>query len=480
MKVNHRTPTVAVALIALAALTSIAPKASDAREHHGHHARREMTAHRHIRERRREIISNDADGGPQTPADMQPYMTGEYPHPESRFTCLIDASSGKVLYGSNFDARRPPASLTKIMAATVLLEDGKLSDIVTAPADVKGVPESSLHLRPGEKIDLEDLLYAMLLRSANDTPVAGASYLSGSIPKFVHLMNQKAQEEGCENTHFVTPNGLYAPGHYSSAHDLAIMARYATSHLPMFDEIVKTEEYKVDRSVDKGDTIVINTSRSFLKYFPGADGIKTGYISQAGHCFVGSATRGGFRLIAVALDSPKCREDVESMLSYGFAHFEPVKEISQGTLEGNLNLPDVGISVPVATGTDLNDVVSKDNAEQTPTYTTVLSPLPLHRIKTPISEGEVVGKVTLLADGKVVGSTDAVATQSVALPVSMSSSSFLRSRAGIAGKIAEIAVGAVAVLLCLALSALKIYAGALAKNSRRRRARLTPQMRTVD
>ncbi len=116
---------------------------------------------------------------------------------------------------------------------------------------------------------------------------------------------------------------------------MARMARYAVLNLPVFDDIVKTQSYRLHRSIDQQDTLVTNTAASYLKIFPGADGIKTGYISQAGHCFVGSATRGGWRLIAVALDSSKCREDVMGMLSYGFAHFQQHLVAPAGTPEGN-------------------------------------------------------------------------------------------------------------------------------------------------
>jgi D-alanyl-D-alanine carboxypeptidase (penicillin-binding protein 5/6) len=471
----------ALAIAALAVLALTVPAQARLHRERPHLAAR----HREdvVRTRREERDAAASDDPPTTPALMAPYLTGAYPHTVSRYTALMDVNSGQLLYSANPYAHREPASLTKIMAATVLLERGKLTDTVVAPQQVVGTPESSLHLRPGERLSLEDLLYAMLLRSANDTPIAGATYLSGSIPAFVGLMNQQAQEEGCLNTHFVTPNGLYDPGHYSCAHDMALMARYAVLNLPMFDEIVKTQRYKVHRSIDTGDTLVTNTATSYLKYFPGADGIKTGYISQAGHCFVGSATRGGWRLIAVALDSPKCREDVMQMLSYGFAHFRPVVVAAANTPEGEVALPDSQASVPVATGRDLDDVVSLDHPAATPpTYTTKVKPLAADRITYPIQVGDRVGTVILYADGRPVSAVEAVATQAVAAPAPMASSMSLHG----GGKVAALGRMAGAILLSLALvafaaiSALKSYARATAKNTRRRRPRLTPHMRAVD
>ena len=125
----------------------------------------------------------------------------------------------------------------------------------------------------------------MLLRSANDTAVTGAVYLSGSVPAFARQMNLKAKEIGADHTHFVTPNGLPAPGHYSTAADLAKIACYALNNLPEFNAIVRTPLYRVNRSLDKRDVWVKNTSAGFLKKFPGADGVKTGYIREAGTLF---------------------------------------------------------------------------------------------------------------------------------------------------------------------------------------------------
>ncbi len=406
---------------------------------------------------------------------LQPYLVGTFPHPRSQYAVLIDANNGKVLYQVGAEVHREPASLTKIMAATVLLRHGKLSDIVTAPPEVKGVPESSLHLRPGERLSLEDLLYAMLLRSANDTPIAGGTYLAGSVPKFVDMMNQQAALEGCTGTHFVTPNGLYNPGHYSTAHDMARMARYAVLNLPVFDDIVKTQSYRLHRSIDQQDTLVTNTAASYLKIFPGADGIKTGYISQAGHCFVGSATRGGWRLIAVALDSSKCREDVMGMLSYGFEHFQQHLVATAGTPEGDLALPNGGMRVPVSTLRDLDDIVASPAPAEAPkvVYTTQVTPLQPSQIRMPVRAGDVVGTVTLLADGKPVGDTDAVATRNMSAATPLATNfGGIGKGVRILGKIAGTVLVSLAAISFMAFATLKIYARASTKNHGRRRARL--------
>ena len=159
------------------------------------------------------------------------------------------------------------------------------------------------------------------MRSANDAAVAAAEHVAGSVPKFVAMMNRKAREIGCRNTHFVTPNGLPAPGHYSSAYDLALMARYAMRY-PIFNEVVRTTKYfLLTRTINKKDMAVISPSK-FLRNYPGADGVKSGYIRQAGNCYVGSATRDGWRLISAVLKCKNANQDTAALMDYGFNNFE--------------------------------------------------------------------------------------------------------------------------------------------------------------
>ncbi len=391
----------------------------------------------------------------------------------SHYSILVDAVTGKVLWERNAETPRPIASTTKILTATLLLERGHLDDIVTAPNGVQYLPDSSLHLKPGEKLTLRDLLYAMLLRSANDTAVTGAVYLSGSVPAFAKLMNAKAKEIGATHSHFVTPNGLPAPGHYSTAGDLAILAAYAVNNLPEFNAIVKTPVYKVHRSLDQRDVWVKNTATTFLKKFPGADGIKTGYIHQAGHCFVGSATRGGWRLIAVALDSNDCREDVESLLNYGFAEFAPSTVIHQGDPVGTIYIPSASAPVKVNCSDTLFIVASK--SRPIPAVQIKLSPLPLLP-QAPISAGTRLGTVTVLIGGKVQATAAALAAENV--PVRPAA--LLLQTTKTAGLTLLKAAGALAVLAALIFGGMILYGRTASKSARLRRNRLTAGVRSVD
>ena len=402
-----------------------------------------------------------AAGGPTTP------------NSNSKFCVLEDAVTGKMLWGKNENVHRPMASTTKMMTAILLLERGHPNDIVTAPPGIDKLPDSSLHLTPGETIPLHDMLYAMLLRSANDTAVAGAVYLSGSVPAFVQQMNLKAKEIGAYNTHFVTPNGLYAPDHYSTAADLATIARYAVNNLPEFSKIVRTPKYKVQRSIHKGDSWVFSTEKTFLRDFPGADGIKTGYVSQAGHCFVGSATRNGWRLIAVALKSNSCRQDVESLLNYGFANYTRVPAVRQGESVGQIAVRNGATPVPVAAAMDLQVVVSK--WAPTPDFSITVTPLPSPP-SAPISFGTKLGTYSVIAGGKVQATGDAVASQNVPMAAG---AALLNTTHDLGTRIARglgAGLGAV-MLLCMGVM---VYARTSPKGNGRSGDRIETDVRGVD
>ena len=391
----------------------------------------------------------------------------------SHYAILVDAVTGKVLWQRNSDAPRPIASTTKMLTAILLLERGHLDDIVTAPNGVQYLPDSSLHLKPGEKLTLRDLLYAMLLRSANDTAVTGAVYLSGSVPAFAKEMNAKAKEIGATHSHFVTPNGLPAPGHFSTAADLAKIAAYAVNNLPQFNTIVKTPQYKVHRSVDQRDVWVKNTAATFLKKFPGADGIKTGYIHVAGHCFVGSATRGGWRLIAVALDSNECREDVESLLDYGFREFVPQTVLHQGDPVGTIDIPSASVPVKVDCADTTFIVVSK--RRPAPLAQLKLTPLPLLP-QAPISAGTRLGTVQVLVGGKTQATAAVVAADTVTARPAV----LLLQRTKMLGPPLAFAAGVAAALVVLIFGGITLYGRTAAKSARLRRDRLAARVRGVD
>ena len=316
----------------------------------------------------------------------------------------IDAESGKVLWAKDAETPRYMASCTKIMTALLLIEKGKLKDLVTAPPDIEKTGESSMHLKPGEKVSVQDMLYALMLRSANDGCVAAADYVAGSVPKFIDLMNTRAKEIGCQHTHFVTPNGLHDPQHYTSAHDLALIAREAMKN-PLFREVVRTQKHKIERSINKADEWMVSRNKWLKKDFT-ADDIKTGYTVPAGHCYVGSATRDGWRVITVMLNSDHWQVDNQNMLNWSFTHFDSKEIAKPGAAVASVSVEGGKVtSVPVGIAEPLKMAVRKGALSPTiiADPKTMTAPIKagqeLGTLKVRDTEGfEVAAKAVALAD----------------------------------------------------------------------------------
>jgi D-alanyl-D-alanine carboxypeptidase (penicillin-binding protein 5/6) len=231
---------------------------------------------------------------------------------------IMDEQTGKILWQKNSNWRMHPASTTKIMTGLLLLENTVPAEKIVAPAGLEKYPESSLHLKKGEIVSAKGMLYAIMLRSANDACVAIAHHLGGSVAGFAKLMNKRAKELGCKDTNFVNPNGLTDPKHLTTAYDLALMAREAMK-VDAFREAVKTQKYQITRSINQKD-LAIKTHNKWLAKDLSADGIKTGYTRAAGRCYVGSATRDGYRLITVILRSENWQVDHQAMLDWAYAN----------------------------------------------------------------------------------------------------------------------------------------------------------------
>ncbi|MGZ4113969.1 MAG: D-alanyl-D-alanine carboxypeptidase family protein [Actinomycetota bacterium] len=235
---------------------------------------------------------------------------------------LEDLDTGQVLFSSNGDDQRPIASLTKLMTAVLVLRRAELDDVVTvseaASTDVGGVGISELGLESGERISVRQLLYALLLQSANDAAVALAEDVSGSVERFVKAMNAQARRLGLRHTRFFSPNGLDDRG-YSTALDLARLARVAFA-MPDFERVATTKFHEI--RAPSGPPREIQNRNVLLWLYKGALGGKTGYTSAAGFCVVAAAQREGMRLVAVVLGDPgEPFSAAASLLDYGFAAF---------------------------------------------------------------------------------------------------------------------------------------------------------------
>ncbi len=231
----------------------------------------------------------------------------------AQHSILLDAQTGRMLYGKNPDAKSLIASTTKIMTALIVCEQCNVLDRIRIPKEAVGIEGSSMYLQEGEILTIQELLYGLMLSSGNDAAVALAIYCGGTVEGFAGLMNDKAYALGLTGTQFVNPHGLDAPGHYSTAEDLAILAAYAMEN-PIFARTVSAKTVKV------GERTLTNHNK-LLWRVDGADGVKTGYTKAAGRILVSSATRQGRRLIAVTINAPDDWNDHTVLLEKGFSQY---------------------------------------------------------------------------------------------------------------------------------------------------------------
>lgn len=299
---------------------------------------------------------------------------------------LADAETGEILWSLNPDLKCYPASLTKIMTAVLILERGNLEDWVVVPKDAAFTGESSMALKEGERVQMKDLLNAILVRSANDACVAAAIHIAGSVEKFVTWMNEKAKELGMTNTNFVNPHGLHDPQHYTTARDLLTLTRYALQN-PTFRNIVA-----------KRDILIAPTNKSALRHYynrnkllelyPGCDGVKTGYTVPAGKCLVASATRSGWQLIAIVLGSKDHFSDCATLLDYGFNNFVRLTLAEKGEQIALFHFPDGNPEwLRAVAAESVKVIVPKAKINR------IRSQVVQKTSKPPVSENETVGEI---------------------------------------------------------------------------------------
>jgi D-alanyl-D-alanine carboxypeptidase (penicillin-binding protein 5/6) len=323
---------------------------------------------------------------------------------------LVDAETGQVLYAKNADARRPIASTTKIMTALLVLEHGHLDQVCEVSKRAAETPQSSIWLQPGERLRLNDLLAAVLVKSANDAAVASAEAVAGTEDAFVTLMNERAHELGATNTHFTNPHGLYEPQHYSTARDLAIMARQALRNRE-FCRLVRTKHATIPWSGKDCDRLLVNKNK-LLTVMRGADGVKTGYVKESGPCLVASASRGGWRLLAVLLDSPDLWAEAPALLEYGFDNFRPLQFAQRSRPVAWVDVrggerPRVAL-VPA----EALMLVLPKSSEQPYDYAPRLD-LTRSRLSAPVRAGQRIGRMVLVAGNEELRSVDLLAGETV-------------------------------------------------------------------
>ena len=248
----------------------------------------------------------------------------------ARKAILMDSTTGRVLYEKDANSRSLVASTTKIMTALIVCEQCNVLDRMRIPKEAVGIEGSSMYLKEGEVLTLQELLYGLMLQSGNDAAVALAIYCGGTVEGFAELMNDKARLLGMTGTHFENPNGLDSPGHYSTARDLAVLASYAMKN-PIFAQTVST------KTVTVGNRSLRNHNK-LLWQVEGADGVKTGYTKAAGRILVSSAMRQGRRLVAVTIDDGNDWVDHAKLLNDGFTRYKVYEIVKEGQCLGSVEV----------------------------------------------------------------------------------------------------------------------------------------------
>lgn len=341
----------------------------------------------------------------------------EVPILNSRRCVIFDRTSKTVMYGKNEELRSAMASTTKIMTATIALENGNLQDEVTIDRKAAGTGGSRLGLKRGDKITLNDLLYGLMLRSGNDAAVAIAEHIGGSVEGFAELMNQKATELGLKNTHFVTPHGLDSSEHYTTALELAKLTNYALRN-EKFAKIVATKSTTI--SINGNPRQLFNTNE-LLGVLNGVIGVKTGFTNGAGRCLVTETKRGDMDIIVVVLgaDTKKDRtKDSIKLIEYAFANFTKVnikgKTIEEFEKWERINRNRILIIKGQKDRISLD--IGKFNTETIPVKETdklEITINTINQLEAPVEKNTKVGTIIIKLNDNIIDSIDIVCGEKI-------------------------------------------------------------------
>lgn len=337
---------------------------------------------------------------------------------------LIDAKSGKILYEKNANAKMYPASTTKVMTGILAVEYGKFDEVVTVGVNPSTKIErgsSQISLVPGEQLTMEQLLYGLMLESANDAAIAIAEQISGSVPEFAALMNAKAKALGATNTNFVNPNGLHDDNHYTTAHDLAMIAKYGMT-LPKFREVVSTVKYTIPQTnkqpardyITNGNKLIWKTADKYRYEY--ATGIKTGYTTKSKHCLVGGAKKGDVELISVIMgaEGSNMYTDTTSLFDYGFANYQNVDLVKKDQIVTTASVKGSDEKFNLLAADNFTTLLGNDERDKVKSDITVKE-----NLEKPIKKGEVLGTVTYKLDDKELGKVDLLSSVELEKPVLM-------------------------------------------------------------
>lgn len=318
----------------------------------------------------------------------------------AKYALLMDGENGRILYEKNGYDKVAMASTTKIMTLIITLENANLEDVVTVSEYAAAQPDVQLNMKTDEQYRLKDLLYSLMLESHNDTAVAIAEHVGGSVEGFAQLMNEKAKEIGAYDTHFVTPNGLDEENHYTTAYDLALITKYALEN-EMFCEIIQTVEHSFHEQTT-GRTFTVTNKNRFLDLYDGAIGVKTGFTGNAGYCFVGAVKKDGKTFISVVLASgwPPDKtfkwEDTKKLMDYGLSCYQEKTIVEEGISFQKIPVKN-GIKEETILPVTKDAVTLLLRDEENITYDVKLP----NYLEAPIKKGEKVGTMTIQIDGSI-------------------------------------------------------------------------------
>lgn len=337
---------------------------------------------------------------------------------DARSAILMDASTGTILYEKNIHDKLPPASVTKVMTMLLTMEalDQKqigLEDKVLISQRSSSMGGSQLYLEPGEEKTIEELLKGISVASANDACVALAEHLSGTEEMFVKRMNERAKELGMNDTQFMNTNGLPQEGHYTSAYDIAIMSKELLKYPKIHEWLtIWMSTMKVGLPNKKITTLELTNTNKLIRSYPGANGIKTGFTSDAMYCLSASASRNGLNLIAVILGSPTSQvrfEEAKKLLNFGFATYSSVPIVKKNQVVQEVTVEKGREEkVNIIAKDQLSALVKK--GDENKVQKEIILP---KNIKAPLTAGQKLGEIVLMVEGKEIHRVDLVSEKAI-------------------------------------------------------------------
>lgn len=333
----------------------------------------------------------------------------------SESAILMDAESGKILYEKNIEEKLPMASMTKIMSMLLIMENIengslKYEDKVIISENASGMGGSQVFLQKGEEYTVNDLLKCIAVSSANDAVVAMAEKISGSVDEFVTLMNEKAKNLGLKNTNFANPHGLDNENHYSTAYDMAIIAKELLKHEDILKYTSIYEDYLT--KPDGSQVWLVNTNR-LVRFYDGVDGLKTGYTTEAGYCLTATAKKNDLRLISVVMKSPSAEErssDTSTLLTYGFNSFKSNVIYSKDKSLGKIKIEKGKLKeVDVYLKEDATEILSVTEKPSNYTFN-----IKIDKINAPVKAGTIVGTTEIIDnEGNIIKEVDIIIKEDV-------------------------------------------------------------------